>query len=316
MRFSDLFPILFIACFAAFFNKFFYTDAYPSFETSSAFSCNSSTIRYPFQTSNRTTSCNEVAFVNCQDDQTTFLCRIGELCYEYVYRVLGGITQSSYSTRSIRIALDIPLDDCSIIPLCTGDTYDKFYLADEYEWGTILFSKTKPPYTANIKNIKEIECSHCRSTNVSCFFVPPPYISGVDYSCSIYYVVLPADQKYNSSDEKNLLKLMQTGFEIKWNISYDCHTCETSGGICYTDSKLMAPVSTASDLIACICTDGAHEHTCPDAICVLSGIISTASIIIIYIRINRTKRNQIEEELELCNALFYVTPVHHVAIEC
>ncbi|KAH9304367.1 hypothetical protein KI387_008771, partial [Taxus chinensis] len=264
MRFSDLFPILFIACFAAFFNKFCYTDVYPSFETCSPFACNNSTIRYPFETSNRTKSCNELAVVDCPDYQTTLLSGIGELCYDYVYRVLGGITQSSYSTRSIRIALDTRLDDCSTIPICTSDNYDKFYLADEYEWGTILICKTKPPYTANIKNIKEIECSHCRSTNVSCFFVPPPYIGDVDDSCSIYYVVVPADQKYNSSDEKNLLKLMQTGFEIKWNISDDCHTCETSGGLCYTDFILTAPVSTASDLIACICTDGAHEHTCPD----------------------------------------------------
>ncbi|KAH9304365.1 hypothetical protein KI387_008769, partial [Taxus chinensis] len=222
-----------------------------------------STIRYPFQTSNRNTSCNDLAFVDCPDDQTTFLSGIGELCYNYVFRVFGGITQSSYSTRSIRVAFQIPFDDCSTFPTCYTNKNDRFYLSAKYESATILICTTKPPsYTANFK---EIQCLPCRNTNVSFFFVPYAIVG--DDSCSIYYVVLPADQKYNSSDEKNLLKLMQKSFEIKWNIGDEyCHACETSGGIChtYTESELTASVSIVSDFIACICTDGAHKYTGSD----------------------------------------------------
>ncbi|KAH9307120.1 hypothetical protein KI387_043792 [Taxus chinensis] len=308
MGLCDLFPITLLVCFPAFFIKFSYSnsDSYPSFEDCSPSVCNNSTIRYPFQIRNHGT-CNGLAFVGCHHDRRTSISDIyiQGLCHEYQYIVLGEIKQSSYSTRTIRIALHTHLDDCSAIPACltTPDpNLSHFYLSDKHRWGTILVCRIEPPsYTANFQ---QIQCLHCRNKNASCFFLPSISISEFDDDgCSKYSVVIPADKDYSTSDEKNLLKFLQMGFEITWRIDYKCQKCQTSGGRCYTSHFHRSSTS------ACICADGPHGSNCLDVIGVLSGIfaLATAIIIIIYVKITGKKRKQREEEVRDIRA--YMDPL-------
>ncbi|KAH9304382.1 hypothetical protein KI387_008786, partial [Taxus chinensis] len=325
MGLCDLFPITLLVCFPAFFIKFSYSnsDSYPSFEDCSPSVCNNSTIRYPFEIRNHGT-CNGLAFVGCHHDRSTSISDIyiQGLCHEYHYIALGGIKQSSYSTRTIRIALHTHLDDCSAIPACltTPDAnLSHFYLSDKHRWGTILVCRIEPPsYTFNFQ---QIQCLHCRNKNASCFFLPSISISEFDDDgCSKYSVVIPADKDYSTSDEKNLLKFLQMGFEITWRIDYKCQKCQTSGGRCYTSHFHRSSTS------ACICADGPHGSNCLDGkllnkkiwcrktlryavIGVLSGIfaLATAIIIIIYIKITGKQRKQREEKVRDIRA--YIDPL-------
>ncbi|GLJ28143.1 hypothetical protein SUGI_0552910 [Cryptomeria japonica] len=79
-------------------------------------------------------------------------------------------------------------------------------------------------------------------------------------------------------------ELLHTGFEMKWNISDECPSCEASGGICYCVPE------------ACICPDGAHLYNCFGALSAAFGVFIISIIIFIYGRINRKKREHQEEQ--------------------
>lgn len=267
--------IVIFALFVAFLVN--YSDLYPSYDNCSPYSCNDSLIKYPF------TDCGHTA-ARCTGNQTIVLdlTLMNGFCKGNTYRVVGGITESSYRNRTIHVASDQNvLDGCSATlknVSYTDVTFhlysNELYLSDKYKWGTVFICNKKPAYN-NI--IQRINCLECRSRHDLCYFAPwdvatfyYPLSVEDDQSCQGHYgVVIPNNKSYNISDEKNLRVVLQTGFDVKWYSTDQCSDCETSGGICYrryyTTSK-------------CICPDGPHNYNCSDGIFSVSELLTITSL--------------------------------------
>ncbi|GLJ28147.1 hypothetical protein SUGI_0552950 [Cryptomeria japonica] len=178
------------------------------------------------------------------------------------YKVVGGITESSYANNTIRVACDenhFNVCNKEVLYSFRWPYQNPFYLSDKYKSGTVLICNREPPYSIDLKQIK---CLDCRSRNDLCYFL----LSGLsleyhDESCeSRYGVVIPKNNSSNITHEKNLRELLCTGFEMKWNISDACTSCEASGGICYTPDYYNGE----DYLEACICANGPHQFNCSD----------------------------------------------------
>ncbi|GLJ28150.1 hypothetical protein SUGI_0553010 [Cryptomeria japonica] len=68
---------------------------------------------------------------------------------------MGGITESSYATRTIRVVCDEnPLDACSNLVESTKMPYvNQFYLSDKYKLGTVLICNREPPYRSSLNQV-------------------------------------------------------------------------------------------------------------------------------------------------------------------
>ncbi|XP_059077705.1 rust resistance kinase Lr10-like [Cryptomeria japonica] len=298
-----------IILFFILFPIFLYSDthSYPSYQTCSPHTCNHSIIKYPFNDCSHTTA-------QCRRNQTSVLDlpSMKGFCNGDTYRVVGGITESSYTNRTVHVTCDQNLlDGCAGTFNDVRFFDDEFYLSDKYKWGTVIICNREPAYSNIIQSIK---CLECRSRNDLCYFVPwnlasyyyPSQLSAADKSCGGQYaVVIPSNKSYKITDEKILRERFHKGFEVKWDISDQCSSCEISGGICYHVFRISG----------CICPDGPHKYNCSDgklldekkwwmtskfkaAIGVISGIFIISTIILIWRRINRKKREQ-QEELDI-----------------
>ncbi|GLJ58058.1 hypothetical protein SUGI_1411640 [Cryptomeria japonica] len=193
---------------------------------------------------------------------------------------MGGITESSYATRTIRVVCEEnPLDACQM---------------------------PEPPYRSSLN---QVNCSECRSEGDLCYYsFYSPFYKMEDESCiSQYTFIISNDNSYNNiTDENNLLELLHTGFEIKWNISDECTSCENSSGICYNPYYY-------NNFQACICSDGPHQYNCLDGILLyhekwqmlskykaalgaISGAFVISIIVFIYRRIRRKRKEREQQE--------------------
>uniref|UniRef100_A0A0D6QU31 Protein kinase domain-containing protein n=1 Tax=Araucaria cunninghamii TaxID=56994 RepID=A0A0D6QU31_ARACU len=232
---------------------------YPSYQDCSPSTCGNSIIKFPFQiyTEGSQLYCSPHSYpsrVSCHADNTTTIDGYPYESWEGCgSRVLGDITESSYTIQTIRIAPqwlfdcshDLTTDDCPPIRV----ENPMYKLSDKYTFGTIL-SCTKQ--TSYISHLQRVQCLDCENSNKTCFFAAGLWSIVAD--CVSNTVVVPADKNYNISAEKNLRQFLQRGFEINWNITDDCLSCEASGGRCYGDSPMEA----------CICPDKVHRYNCSD----------------------------------------------------
>uniref|UniRef100_A0A0D6QR68 Protein kinase domain-containing protein n=1 Tax=Araucaria cunninghamii TaxID=56994 RepID=A0A0D6QR68_ARACU len=244
---------------------------YPSYQDCSPVNCGNSIIKFPFQI-DVSPQCygdyRNIASVSCHNNDTTLFCGSYEDSYfcppEICLKVLGGITQLSYNTRTIRIAPQW-LFNCSISidKLQYGEYFDlndflsPFNLSDKYTVGTVLTCEKQIPFT-----YKRVRCLGCEEENKLCFFVNGRMrVSYVDGTCNSTYVVVPADKNFNISAERNLRQFLQRGFEVTWNynISKPCKSCEASGGLCY-----FGPDEMDDEMDACICRNNVHKYNCSD----------------------------------------------------
>uniref|UniRef100_A0A0D6QSA8 Protein kinase domain-containing protein n=1 Tax=Araucaria cunninghamii TaxID=56994 RepID=A0A0D6QSA8_ARACU len=260
-------------------SSFFVTNChpYPSDQHDSPVTCGNSTIKFPFQISGDD-KCDDnnraIAFVSCNKHNTTlFYGRYQAGCGLGCYKVLGGITQLSYNTRTIRIAPQW-LFDCSIDHYDSDDFVSPFYLSEKYTVGTILTCEKQIPF-----NYQPVHCFPCDEKNKFCFFVPDSDtmmpVLNVDRTCYSSTVVIPADKNFNISAEQDLAQFLQTGFDIIWNSSVSSDGEPMNG-----KNKGMTVLKTVAKLVFGI------------------SIMATMFAVIIYRLINeRTKRLREEEDM-------------------
>ncbi|XP_059071738.1 LEAF RUST 10 DISEASE-RESISTANCE LOCUS RECEPTOR-LIKE PROTEIN KINASE-like 2.4 [Cryptomeria japonica] len=274
MALSIFFPFLLITCFAVLLVNAY--SLYPSYQSCSPYQCNQSLIKYPFN------ECGITDTILCATNHTTIKVSsyMSGLCSGNRYRVMGGITESSYATRTIRVVCEEnPLDACQM---------------------------PEPPYRSSLN---QVNCSECRSEGDLCYYsFYSPFYKMEDESCiSQYTFIISNDNSYNNiTDENNLLELLHTGFEIKWNISDECTSCENSSGICYNPYYY-------NNFQACICSDGPHQYNCLDGILLyhekwqmlskykaalgaISGAFVISIIVFIYRRIRRKRKEREQQE--------------------
>ncbi|KAH9310933.1 hypothetical protein KI387_025968, partial [Taxus chinensis] len=261
MSVFDLFPVLLVtSLFIKLPYAYSYSNPYPSYKDCAPSVCNNFTIKHPFQKSlqNGSPYCGQSGFIDCPKNHSAlFTNKIDDYSW---FRVLGNIRNLSNTTQSIRIAHYALFRDCSEQLFDTSafqyfsSQYGFFYLSDEYKMGTVLNCSKEALIPSGLQ---QIQCLNCGGKSKNPCFFSSGRLS--IHRCTSYSIAIPADGNFSiNATERNLRQFLQKGFEIRWNVTHACRSCEASGGICY-GSTIVYP-----DFSVCICPDGSHSSNCSD----------------------------------------------------
>eukprot|EP00253_Pinus_taeda_P008144 PITA_08144 len=212
---------------------------FPSYADCNDSICGNSTISYPFG------QCGPL-FAECEVDINAT--QISLQLEHFTTRVIGDITKSSYSTRTLQISQDYIGDPSITYDWLINDQF--FKLSHGYATGTILNCTQQQ---ADL--LKKMTPSDCRGSNNHCFFVPDIQFP----SCQRHTIIVPTNESYNITADKNFEWLRGRAIEISWSIPDDCHSCQRSGGRCFSYFNGQSYEH------YCICpNDNVHSKNCFD----------------------------------------------------
>ncbi|XXG72269.1 hypothetical protein AAC387_Pa07g1407 [Persea americana] len=188
--------------------------------------------------------------------------KLNPTCQDNKYLVLHG--QPQFDAQ--RVIGNIKIDGPNFTIPITSNSYFRcghlskpnvvtdaviFNMSDKYTFGTHLNCTRRP---ANWQALMPVSCLGCEGDadpNV-CYYMQG-FVSFPE--CESFYIYPP--KGFNVSAEKDLRGFLKKGFDITYNMSRDCESCQGSGGRCG---------ARPDGSFACFCPSSVHSQNCSDEI--------------------------------------------------
>ncbi|KAJ8629563.1 hypothetical protein MRB53_022886 [Persea americana] len=188
--------------------------------------------------------------------------KLNPTCQDNKYLVLHG--QPQFDAQ--RVIGNIKIDGPNFTIPITSNSYFRcghlskpnvvtdaviFNMSDKYTFGTHLNCTRRPTNWQALMPVSCLGCEGDADPNV-CYYMQG-FVSFPE--CESFYIYPP--KGFNVSAEKDLRGFLKKGFDITYNMSRDCESCQGSGGRCG---------ARPDGSFACFCPSSVHSQNCSDEV--------------------------------------------------